>query len=86
MPLLDGLSLNVILKNPIILLHPPFLYISLACVCVLFWFVILTVTIRTISVFYLYLYLTYTLLVCLLFCSIVLGGFWAYYVLGWGGW
>lgn len=83
---LDGFSLNIILKNPVILVHPPFLYLSLALIFFLFWVLFLNINWRILHSLYLYFFISYVFLVAILFFSIVLGGFWAYYVLGWGGW
>jgi len=83
---LDGFSLNAILRNPVIMVHPPFLYLSFLAVFYFFLLLNASVTYRTLDIYYIFGFFFYLGIFLLLFVSICLGGFWAYFVLGWGGW
>ena len=82
----DGLGLNPLLQNPTMAIHPPMLYLGYVGFSVPFAFAIAAlwsrqldaVWVRTIRAWTLFTWLT-------LGIGILLGGWWAYNELGWGG-
>jgi cytochrome c-type biogenesis protein CcmF len=81
----DGRGLNPLLQNPWMIIHPPILFIGYSSTSILFAFSMSALITRNYynwikSVF------PYALFVSLaLGTGIILGGYWAYTTLGWGG-
>lgn len=81
----DGNGLNPLLKDPWMVIHPPIIFIGYAAFTIPFVYVIAALTMRT------YKSLASTIFPWAAFATVTLGagifigGFWAYKVLGWGG-
>ena len=79
--------LNITLKNSLILIHPP-----LILICYYLIILFIFITINKIKYFYKIFQLNlqiqqfFHIIYTLIFISILLGSFWAYNELGWGGW
>lgn len=90
---LDGVELLPVLQDPILLIHPPIIYIGYLLLSVPFslffcWYYWIRKDLRQsfLSQWYRYCW-KYTLLSTMfLTFGISLGSWWAYYELGWGGW
>lgn len=81
----DGNGLNPLLKDPWMVVHPPIIFIGYAAFAIPFVYVIAALTMRS------YKSLASTIFPWAAFATVTLGagifigGFWAYKVLGWGG-
>ena len=82
---LDGRGLNPLLQNPWMIIHPPILFLGYSSTSILFAFAMSSLVKRNFdnwvdNVF------PYAIFVSLsLGTGIILGGYWAYTTLGWGG-
>jgi c-type cytochrome biogenesis protein CcmF len=80
---LEGVDLNPILQDPFLIIHPPILYFGY--VGTVIPFILTIVYLRTgyfnIIVYRLFVYISWFFLTL----GILLGSWWAYYELGWGG-
>jgi len=82
----DGRGLNPLLQNMWMAIHPPVLFIGFAAMAVPFVFAVAALWRRLYSE-WLSLALPWVIFSALsLGAGIMLGGYWAYGVLGWGGW
>ncbi|MDP6594138.1 MAG: heme lyase CcmF/NrfE family subunit [Candidatus Marinimicrobia bacterium] len=82
----DGLGLNPLLQNPTMVIHPPMLYLGYVGFSVPFAFAIAALISRRLDVMWVRSIRRWTLFTWLaLGCGIILGGWWAYIELGWGG-
>ncbi len=75
----EGNDLNPLLQDPLLAIHPPFLYFGYVCTAVLFAQGLLTDEITHWRRWALISWTSLTI-------GLGLGSFWAYYELGWGGW
>ena len=83
---LDGLGLNPLLQNPTMAIHPPMLYLGYVGFSVPFAFAIAALFSRQLDAVWVRSIRRWTLLTWLaLGIGILLGGWWAYNELGWGG-
>jgi cytochrome c-type biogenesis protein CcmF len=83
---LDGRGLNPQLQNPGMVIHPPMLYLGYISITIPFAFAVAALLTRRLDVGWLHAIRKWTLLSWLfLSCGIVLGMWWAYVELGWGG-
>lgn len=82
----DGNGLNPILQNPFMAIHPPMLYAGFTTFAVPYAFCMAALLSGDLSNTWLRLTRRWTLLAWMfLTAGIVLGGYWAYIELGWGG-
>ncbi|MBI4455299.1 MAG: cytochrome c biogenesis protein CcsA [Acidobacteria bacterium] len=82
----DGQGLNPLLQNPFMIVHPPFLYLGYVGFTIPFAFAIASLVLRKSDADWIRVTRRWTLVSWLLLTAgIVLGGHWAYLVLGWGG-
>ncbi|MDA8063913.1 MAG: cytochrome c biogenesis protein CcsA [Thermaerobacter sp.] len=82
----DGVGLNPLLDNPMMLVHPPALYLGYVGMAIPFAYGVAALWARQRSADWLRLTRRWTVVAWLfLSVGIVLGGMWAYLELGWGG-
>ena len=83
----QGASLNPILQDPFLAIHPPFLYSGYVGFSVVFSFAVAALIEGKVDAAWARWVRPWTLAAwsCLT-VGITLGSFWAYYELGWGGW
>ncbi len=85
-PVADGRGLNPLLEDPGMLIHPPLLYMGFVGFAVPFAFAMAALVHRRVDAAWLSYTRGWTLLAWYtLGAGLVLGGWWAYRVLGWGG-
>ena len=83
----DGQGMNPILQDPGLVLHPPFLYLGYVGFLVAFAFAVAALVEGRVDAAWARWVRPWVLAAwCFLTIGITLGSFWAYYVLGWGGW
>ncbi len=83
----EGNSLNPVLQDPLLAIHPPFLYVGYVGFSVVFSFAIAALIEGRVDAAWARWVRPWTLAAwSLLTVGITLGSFWAYYELGWGGW
>lgn len=86
-PPLDGNGMNPILQDPGLAIHPPCLYMGYVGFSVAFSFAVAALIEGKVDAAWARWVRPWVLLAwCFLTMGITLGSFWAYYVLGWGGW
>jgi cytochrome c-type biogenesis protein CcmF len=86
-PPVEGASLNPILQDPFLAIHPPFLYCGYVGFSVVFSFAIAALIEGRVDAAWARWVRPWTLAAwSFLTVGITLGSFWAYYELGWGGW
>jgi cytochrome c-type biogenesis protein CcmF len=86
-PPLDGNGLNPLLQDPGLALHPPFLYLGYVGFSVSFSFAVAALLGKEVDAAWARWVRPWVLAAwTFLTIGITLGSFWAYYVLGWGGW
>jgi cytochrome c-type biogenesis protein CcmF len=86
-PPVEGASLNPILQDPFLAIHPPFLYSGYVGFSVVFSFAIAALIEGRVDAAWARWVRPWTLAAwSFLTVGIMLGSFWAYYELGWGGW
>jgi cytochrome c-type biogenesis protein CcmF len=86
-PPVEGNSLNPILQDPFLAIHPPFLYAGYVGFSVVFSFAIAALIEGKVDAAWARWVRPWALASwSLLTVGITLGSFWAYYELGWGGW
>ena len=86
-PPVEGNGLNPILQDPGLAFHPPFLYLGYVGFSMAFSFAIAALLEGRVDAAWARWVRPWTLAAwILLTCGIVLGSWWAYYTLGWGGW
>ena len=86
-PPVDGRSLNPLLQDPALILHPPFLYAGYVGLSVVFSLAIAALVEGRTDAAWARWIRPWTLAAwSALTVGITLGAFWAYYELGWGGW
>lgn len=86
-PPLDGKDLNPLLQDPGLIIHPPMLYMGYVGFSVVFSFAIAALLGGHLDSTWARWSRPWTLIAWLsLTLGIVLGSWWAYYELGWGGW
>lgn len=81
----DGRGLNPLLLNPWMAIHPPFMFLGYAAYGVPFVFAILLLIKKSFENFYNIAYKWIIFSWVSMGIGIILGGFWAYETLGWGG-
>ena len=82
----DGRGLNPLLQHPVMVIHPPILYLGYVGMVVPFAFAIAALITRELGNAWITLIRRWTLIAWgLLGFGIILGGKWAYMELGWGG-
>jgi cytochrome c-type biogenesis protein CcmF len=83
----DGNGMNPILQDPGLAIHPPTLYMGYVGFSVAFSFAVAALLEGKIDGAWARFVRPWVLLAwCFLTMGITLGSFWAYYILGWGGW
>ncbi len=83
----EGRDLNPLLQDPGMVFHPPLLYLGYVGFAVAFAFAVAALIDGRIDAAWARWARPWTNLAwCFLTCGIVLGSWWAYYELGWGGW
>jgi len=83
----DGQGLNPLLQDPGLAFHPPFLYLGYVGFSMAFSFAIAALIEGRVDAAWARWVRPWTLAAwCFLTIGIVLGSWWAYYELGWGGW
>jgi cytochrome c-type biogenesis protein CcmF len=83
----DGNGMNPVLQDPGLALHPPFLYLGYVGFSVAFSFAVAALIEGRFDAAWARWVRPWVLAAwCFLTIGITLGSFWAYYVLGWGGW
>jgi cytochrome c-type biogenesis protein CcmF len=83
----DGQGMNPILQDPGLALHPPFLYLGYVGFSVAFSFAVAALIEGRVDAAWARWVRPWVLAAwCFLTIGITLGSFWAYYILGWGGW
>jgi cytochrome c-type biogenesis protein CcmF len=86
-PPADGQGMNPILQDPGLALHPPFLYLGYVGFSVAFSFAVAALIEGRVDAAWARWVRPWVLAAwCFLTIGITLGSFWAYYILGWGGW
>ena len=87
MPPVEGRSLNPLLQDPALAIHPPFLYAGYVGMSVVFSLAVAALIEGRIDAAWARWVRPWALAAwSLLTVGITLGAFWAYYELGWGGW
>jgi cytochrome c-type biogenesis protein CcmF len=83
----DGADLNPLLQDPALAIHPPMLYIGYVGTAVAFSFAVAAMLSGRLDAPWARWTRPWTVAAWMcLTCGIALGSWWAYYVLGWGGW
>ncbi|WP_374347104.1 heme lyase CcmF/NrfE family subunit [Phenylobacterium sp.] len=83
----EGRSLNPLLQDPALAVHPPFLYAGYVGMSVVFSFAVAALVEGRVDAAWARWVRPWALAAwALLTLGITLGAFWAYYELGWGGW
>jgi len=83
----DGNGLNPLLQYPEMVIHPPMLYLGYVGMTVPFCFALAALIMKYPGEKWIHITRRWTMIGWLfLTCGIFLGSFWAYKVLGWGGW
>jgi cytochrome c-type biogenesis protein CcmF len=83
----EGRSLNPLLQDPALVLHPPFLYLGYVGFSVVFSLAVAALITGRVDAAWARWVRPWTLAAwSFLTIGITLGSFWAYYELGWGGW
>ncbi|HEY2659374.1 MAG TPA: heme lyase CcmF/NrfE family subunit [Caulobacteraceae bacterium] len=86
-PPVEGNSLNPVLQDPFLAIHPPFLYSGYVGLSVVFSLAVAALIEGRVDAAWARWVRPWTLAAwSLLTVGIMLGSFWAYYELGWGGW
>jgi cytochrome c-type biogenesis protein CcmF len=86
-PPVEGRSLNPLLQDPALAIHPPFLYAGYVGMSVVFSLAVAALIEGRVDAAWARWVRPWTLAAwSLLTVGIMLGSFWAYYELGWGGW
>lgn len=86
-PPVEGRSLNPLLQDPALALHPPALYLGYVGMSVVFSFAVAALVEGRVDAAWARWVRPWTLAAwSALTVGIALGSFWAYYELGWGGW
>ncbi|MDO9472104.1 MAG: cytochrome c biogenesis protein CcsA, partial [Caulobacter sp.] len=86
-PPIEGRSLNPLLQDPALVFHPPFLYLGYVGFSVVFSFAVAALIGGRIDAAWARWVRPWTLAAwSMLTVGIMLGSYWAYYELGWGGW
>ncbi len=86
-PPVEGRSLNPLLQDPALAVHPPFLYAGYVGLSVVFSFAVAALIEGRVDAAWARWVRPWALAAwALLTVGITLGSFWAYYELGWGGW
>ena len=86
-PAAEGRDLNPLLQDPGMVFHPPLLYLGYVGFSVAFAFALAALLGGRLDATWARWSRPWTNLAwCFLTCGIVLGSWWAYYELGWGGW
>jgi cytochrome c-type biogenesis protein CcmF len=84
---LDGNDLNPLLQDPGLAFHPPFLYLGYVGFSMAFAFAVAALIEGRVDAAWARWVRPWTLVAwCALTTGIALGSWWAYYILGWGGW
>jgi cytochrome c-type biogenesis protein CcmF len=84
---LDGTGMNPILQDPGLAVHPPTLYVGYVGFSVAFAFAVAALIEGKVDAAWARWVRPWVLIAwCFLTMGITLGSFWAYYILGWGGW
>ncbi len=87
LPPVEGRSLNPVLQDPALAIHPPFLYAGYVGFSVVYAFAVAALIEGRVDQAWARWVRPWTLAAwSLLTIGITLGSFWAYYELGWGGW
>ena len=82
----EGLDLNPVLQDPLLVIHPPFLYLGVTGFALVFAFAIASLLRGKVDASFARHLRPWTMGAWVwLTCGITLGSFWAYYELGWGG-
>jgi cytochrome c-type biogenesis protein CcmF len=83
----DGRDLNPLLQDPGMVIHPPMLYMGYVGFSVAFAFAVAALLSGRLDAAWARWSRPWTTAAwCFLTCGIMLGSWWAYYELGWGGW
>ncbi len=83
----DGSGMNPILQDPGLAIHPPCLYLGYVGFSVAFAFALAALIEGKVDAAWARYVRPWVLIAwCFLTLGITLGSFWAYYILGWGGW
>jgi len=83
----DGQGMNPILQDPGLVIHPPMLYLGYVGFSVAFSFAVAALIEGRVDATWARWVRPWVLAAwCFLTIGITLGSFWAYYILGWGGW
>ena len=83
----DGSDLNPLLQDPALAVHPPMLYMGYVGTAVAFAFAVAAMLSGKLDTSWARWTRPWTVAAWMcLTCGIALGSWWAYYVLGWGGW
>ena len=86
-PPINGNGLNPLLQDPGLAFHPPFLYLGYVGFSMAFSFAIAALIEGRVDAAWARWVRPWTLAAWVfLTCGIILGSWWAYYTLGWGGW
>jgi len=86
-PPVEGRSLNPLLQDPALAVHPPFLYAGYVGLSVVFSLAVAALIVGRVDAAWARWVRPWALAAwSLLTVGITLGSFWAYYELGWGGW
>jgi cytochrome c-type biogenesis protein CcmF len=86
-PPVEGRSLNPLLQDPFLAIHPPFLYAGYVGFSIVFSFALAALIQGRIDAAWARWVRPWTLAAwSFLTVGITLGSYWSYYVLGWGGW
>jgi cytochrome c-type biogenesis protein CcmF len=86
-PPIDGTGMNPILQDPGLAVHPPCLYLGYVGFSVAFAFAVAALIEGKVDAAWARYVRPWVLIAwCFLTMGITLGSFWAYYILGWGGW
>ncbi len=84
---IDGNGMNPILQDPGLAIHPPCLYVGYVGFSVAFAFAVAALIEGKVDAAWARWVRPWVLVAwCFLTMGITLGSFWAYYILGWGGW
>lgn len=82
----EGIDLNPVLQDPLLVIHPPFLYMGVTGFALIFAYALAALLRGRVDAAFARHLRPWTMAAWVwLTCGIALGSFWAYYELGWGG-
>ncbi len=82
---IDGLGLNPVLSHPLLIIHPPFAFISYSLIVAIYAYAIVAFREHSFDIIFRKILVFASVSLAALSLTIILGSLWAYEVVGWGG-